>query len=125
MRLLFLLPLLAGCTAPGPRGRGGDDLTAELAGRQAGAAERCVPANSSEALRIVDAHTLALTSGSTLYVSTLEHECPGLRPMDTLIVETQDSQHCRGDHFRAVFHPGGIPGPICILGDFTPYRMAH
>ncbi|MBV8686567.1 MAG: hypothetical protein JOZ90_11660 [Alphaproteobacteria bacterium] len=119
-----LLLAAAGCAAPQPRGGGeAADLQAELAGRIEGRAESCVPSEPQTSLHIVDARTLTYRRGRTLWVNRLESDCPGLRPMDTLIVETHGGQHCRGDHVRSTPYGGGIPGPVCILGDFTPYRL--
>jgi hypothetical protein len=55
-------------------------------------------------------------------VSRLRAECPGLQPLDTLIVEVHGGRYCRNDQFRAVETGASIPGPICLLGDFVPYR---
>jgi hypothetical protein len=126
MRPLILLLLIAGCAAPDPRGTDeAAELQRDLAARTAGSPQSCIPTSQGRSLRIVDGRTLAYDEGRTLWVNRLESECPGLRPMDTLIVETRGSQYCRGDHIRSVAYGGGIPGPICILGDFTPYRLAR
>ena len=124
MRSLVLLLLVAACAAPDPRAdKDNADFQRELAGRVAGAPENCIPTSQGQSLDIVDSRTLSHRDGRTLWVNRLESECPGLRPMDTLIVEVQGSQYCRGDHVRSVPFGGGIPGPVCILGQFTPYRM--
>jgi hypothetical protein len=125
-RLALLLPLLivAGCAAPETRGptRESEALQRDLAGRTAGASTSCIPATGNQGLTIVDPRTLAYDQGRTIWVNRLEADCPGMRPMDTLIVELHGSQYCRGDHFRATSTGNTIPGPICVLGDFTPYR---
>jgi len=125
MRLLPLLLILAGCAAPGAQGptRDQEELSRELAGRVAGAPERCISATPASAgLTIVDKRTLTYRQGGTIWVNRLESECPGLRPLDTLIVEVQGSQYCRLDRFRSVSGGSTIAGPTCFLGDFTPYR---
>ena len=124
MRLSFaLLLLIVGCTAPDARDRAGRDLAAELAGRTPGPPQDCVSTTSTTNLRVVDEQTLTLERGGTIYVNTLMGSCPGLRPMDTLIVQMHGSQYCRGDRFRSrPFGGGAVPGPMCILGSFTPYR---
>ncbi|HEY0414238.1 MAG TPA: hypothetical protein VGD66_13975 [Allosphingosinicella sp.] len=125
MRALLLLLLVTACAAPDARSREGEDFARELAGRTAGPPQSCIPTDQGRSLRIVDDRTLAYDSGRTLWVNRLTAPCPGLRPMDTLIVEVNGSQYCRGDHVRSRPFPGnGIAGPICILGDFTPYRRA-
>jgi len=124
MRLLLLVLGLGACTAGNPPFGSRDQagLARELAGRSAGQSERCVPSTTSRSLRIVDNQTIVYRQGQTLWVNHLENECPGLRPMSTLVVELHDSQYCRGDLFRPVDYPGSIPGARCRLGDFVPYR---
>ena len=125
MRIFPLLLVLAGCAAPAPQGSSRDQeaLGRELAGREAGAPENCVPADSgASGLTVVDSRTLTYERGRTLWVNRLEAECPGLRPLDTLVLEVQGSQYCRSDRFRTISAGSTIPGPTCLLGSFTPYR---
>lgn len=122
MRRLLLLALmvLVGCSRPVvPPGA---DLAQTLAGRVAGPPQSCVSAQSVSNLRAIDAATLGYGSGPSIYVNRLGGDCPGLRELSTVIVEVYGGQYCRGDHFRAVELAGGIPGPVCILGDWVPYR---
>lgn len=124
MRLLPLLLILAGCAAAGTDrpAREQEALGRELAGRVAGEAETCISASPSAGLTIVDRRTLTYREGRTLWVNRLGAECPGLRPLATLIVEVQGSRYCRNDRVRAVETGASIPGPTCLLGDFVPYR---
>lgn len=126
MRAL-LLPLIAaaaGCAASGTQSESRDQraLARELADRTAGEAKRCIPARQNEALTIVDARTIVLRSGPTVWVNRLDDDCPGLRPMNTLLVEAHGSQYCRGDRVRGIEPGSPIPGAVCVLRDFTPYR---
>jgi hypothetical protein len=123
--ILMMVLLAAGCTAPDMRNRDRDALASEIAGRNAGPPQDCVDTQSTASLRPVDESTIRLDDGGTLYVNHLAAACPGLRAMDTLIVEPHGSQYCRGDHIRSVPVGGGIPGPACFLGQFTPYRKAR
>lgn len=118
MRLLPLL-LLAACGSGSAREA---DLSRELAGRTAGPPEECVPASAGASLVARDSQTLVLRRGGTLWVNRLAAPCPGLTAASTLIVEVHGSSHCRGDPVRAVEPGRSIPGPICVLGGFTPYR---
>jgi hypothetical protein len=118
--LLLGLTVLVGCSRPVvPRGA---DLAQTLAGRVAGQPQSCVSTQSASNLRVIDAATLGYGSGSTIYVNRLGGACPGLRELSTIIVEVHGGRYCRGDRFRAVELTGGIPGPVCILGDWVPYR---
>lgn len=126
MRSLLLLAALAGCAGmgPGPETREQEAFARELAGRTAGAPESCVPTVQGQSLRIVDRRTIAYDRGGTIWVNRLHRDCPGLRPFNTLIVEVHGGQYCRGDHVRGLEPGASIPGPICILGDFVPYRRS-
>lgn len=125
LRSLPLLLLLTGCTAFGERTTAEEELERELAGRVAGPAENCVPARPEQALEIVDRRTITYRRGDTVWVNRLAADCPGLRPLNTLIVEVHGGQYCRGDHVRALEPGANIPGPVCLLGDFVPYRRAR
>jgi hypothetical protein len=119
MRVLTLLFLAAACATASARDA---DLSIELAGRAAGPPQDCVPASAGDSLVARDSQTLVYRRGATIWVNRLAAQCPGLEPMSTLIVEVHGSNHCRGDPVRAVEPGQSIPGPICVLGSFTPYR---
>ncbi|WP_414901546.1 hypothetical protein ACMT1E_00595 [Sphingomonas flavalba] len=119
---LLLLPALALCGADTPTSAQ-RQLTKDIAGRTAGKPARCVPtANGGEALRVIDNQTLAYRDGRTLWVSRLDAPCPGLAPARTLVTETFGGQYCRGDRFYSLQPGSTMPGPFCLLGEFTPYR---
>ena len=127
MRHLLLPLLLFGCAAPGQLAPadGQADLAKEIGGRAPGPATNCVSASPSQSLDVVDAKTLVLRSGGTLWVNRLASSCPGLRPSGTVIVEVQGNSYCRGDRVRGL-EPGlTIPGPSCPLGNFVPYRRSR
>lgn len=122
--ILAVFALTAGCAAgDGPTTRAAQgELAQALAGRTPGEARHCVPILSARALRVIDAQTLLYDAGDTIWVNRLEGRCPGLRASDPLIVEPTGSQYCRGDRIRSLDPVSRIPGPICILSDFVPYR---
>ena len=126
MRLLPLLLVTAGCAATGTDAPSRDQqaLARELEGRNAGAAQACVPVRQAQSLQIVDRQTIAYRDFDTVWVNRLDAPCPGMRPMSTLVVEAHGSQYCRGDRVRAVETQSSIPGPYCVLRDFVPYRRA-
>lgn len=97
-------------------------LARDLDGRVAGKVQTCIPASMSTALQIIDNQTLSYRDGRTLWVNKLRSPCPGLRPLDTLVVEVQGSSYCRGDRFRTIAQGSSIPAAFCFLGDFTPWR---
>ncbi|MFL6845127.1 MAG: hypothetical protein ACJ8ER_09630 [Allosphingosinicella sp.] len=124
MRLLPLLLLTCACaaTAGAPSARDEAGLARELAGRTAGEPRDCVTADSGRSLVARDRQTLVYETGRTLWVNRLAAECPGLDPTSTLVLDLHGGQYCRGDHVRSVEPGMTIPGPVCILGQFTPYR---
>jgi hypothetical protein len=106
--------------APGDMGA----LARELGDRvAAGPPTSCVNTMQSQNLRVIDRQTLAYEQGTTLWVNHLAAPCPGIEPLNTVIVEPQlGTQYCSRDHNRGV-EPGGIiPGPTCFLGEWVPYR---
>jgi hypothetical protein len=125
MRLLAFLLLTAGCAATAADDAPSRDqvaLSQELEGRTGGGPQACVPIRQTQSLQIVDRQTLVYRDGDTVYVNRLGADCPGMRPLSTLIVEAHGSQYCRGDRVRAVETQNAIPGPFCVLRDFVPYR---
>ena len=122
MRALPLIVLVAGCAATGASTSAGEDLARDLESRVAGPAESCVSADPPHNLTPIDARTLTYRDGPTLWVNRLEAACPGLRAYDRVLVESHGGRFCRGDHIRSLEPVGGIPGPVCFLGDFVPYR---
>lgn len=121
---IVLIPIVAlgllGAAAPAaPR----DETLAEaLAGRVPGKPVDCIDNLHVDGPQVIDTKTVIYReSGRRIWRNDLIGECPGLRPMDTLVVDLYGSQLCRNDHFRALSPGDRIPGPICRLGRFTPY----
>lgn len=119
-RLMTAILLIGGCTNavrtdPVPLG-------IELAAKPIGPAQSCVPVSAGEDLAVMPDGTLGVRTGKTLWINDTGKACKSIRAMSTLIVERHGSQICRGDRVRSVEFSGGIPGPVCILGDFVPYR---
>jgi len=124
MRSLMLVAAaitLLSCSRPAmPPGAA---LAEAIAGRVAGNPEICVSTFPSENLHALDRATLAYGHGRAIYINRLGGECPGLSPYNTIIIDAEGSQYCRGDRIRGL-EPGAIiPGPTCILGDWVPYRL--
>ena len=125
MRAL-ILPLLAlsGCAATGDVEDSADAraLSRELATRTAGEPRECVPQRQGQSLTASDRRTIVYDLPGELWVNRLAADCPGLRPHSTIIVETFGDRYCRNDRIRALEPGTTIPGPICLLESFTPYR---
>jgi hypothetical protein len=124
---------LAGCaygdadTAPAPiRDKEARILEKELKGKVAEEPRNCISnTHNVDAIRISDDTLLYRESRRTVYVNKLRSSCPGLtRGDDIMVVETLSGQLCRGDIIRLVDRVSGIPGPMCSLGEFVPYRKA-
>ena len=120
LRALIGVLLIGGCTNAARTDR--TPLGLELAAKPIGPARNCVPVSASEDLAVMPDGTLGVRTGKTLWINDTGKACKNISAMSTLIVERYGSQLCRGDHVRAVEFSGGIPGPVCILGDFVPYR---
>lgn len=111
---------IASCTRPvQPPGAA---LAQELAGYVAGQPQSCVSRFSDQNLRIIDSRTIAYGFGRTIAVNHLPGECPALSPYNTIIVDAQGGEYCRGDRVRGLETGASIPGPWCNLGDWVPYR---
>lgn len=118
---LLLVPLLlAGCAPAGVQGSQ-DAFATEVAGRSVGKTQSCIAPFGNQNLRIVNRQMLAYGSGKTIHVNRLRAPCPSLRPMSTIIIEANGGQYCSGDHVRALDYGTTIPGPVCLLGEWTPY----
>jgi hypothetical protein len=125
MRWLLISLALAGCAAgaTGWNAREQAALERDLGGRVAGEPESCIPWRSTQSLHAVGDGRLVYREGRTIWVNQPMTECRGMESTDTLIVEMRGgSRYCRGDHVRALESGSSIPGPMCVLGDFTPYR---
>ena len=95
----------------------------ELAGRVPGPPQSCAPSLRNESLRVLNTSTVAFGSGATIYLNHFAGPCPGVAPLNTMIVDVQTDRYCRGDRVRGL-EPGAIiAGPTCILGDWIPYRV--
>jgi hypothetical protein len=118
--------LFAGCTASAEQSasrqaEAARNLAKAIGDRQAGKPTDCINSNSNDGPQIIDRKTVIYRQGQRVWVNTLEAECPGLEPFNTMIVELHGSQICRNDQFR-ILEPGShIPGAYCRFGKFTPY----
>ena len=129
----LILPLiaLAGCgqmdSTPVPlTEKQTERLDKELAGKLAGTPLNCISDfNATNMVRISDDILLYRVSRNLVYKNNLRSSCPGLaRDNDIIVSEQFGGQKCRGDLLKLVDRTSGIPGPVCSLGEFVPYRKA-
>ena len=114
------LIVLASCTRPTmPAAQ--DFAARELAGKVAGPPQTCVSTFPNQNLRVIDSRTIAYGYARTIYVNHLPGPCPALEPYNTIQIEAQGGQFCRGDQVRGIEPGAVIGGPRCNLGDWTPY----
>lgn len=123
MRLLPLLLLPSACAAATDAPSSGErGLERELAGRTAGEPENCVAVGTGSGLVPRGRQALVHERGDTIWVNRLRSECPGLDGTSQIVIDLHGSRYCRGDRFRTRHSSESIPGPVCVLGSFTPYR---
>jgi hypothetical protein len=125
MRIMLLAPLaLVACaTTADSRAESDAEMAKALEGKTAGASVKCVSltALTGGPQVIDDRNILYRVSGRRIWRNTLPASCPSLRPYSTIVVEVFGSELCRNDLIRPVTPGSGVPGPMCRLGDFTPY----
>lgn len=112
---------LAGCADDPARlaASEADDLSRALAGRAPGREVDCIDADASGPQVI--GGTLLYRDGGKLWRNDVIGTCPSLQGDPLIVAEVYGSRLCRNDRVRAVPRTGGIPGPECRLGRFTPY----
>lgn len=119
------IALIAALLAVGPavaarKDSDADKLARELAGRTAGPAQNCVSTSRLGSATIYG-DALLFRDGATVWVNKIEH-CPGLSRDPILVNEVFGGQSCENDLMRTIDRGAAIPGPVCRLGKFTPYR---
>ena len=121
LRFFPLLLVLGACAPVQPASSAEEQLAGHVAGAPLGPAQSCITASPGQTLTVVGRQTLSYRRGDTVWINQMPRSCPGVRPFNTLLIETYGSRLCRGDHVRSLDRPGGVPGPVCVLGDFVPF----
>ncbi len=124
MRILAILSvaaLAASCaTAAQPRDDSAD-MAKELVGKVAEKPRSCIPLDDARGAKVFNDAIVYRVSRRLSYVNAAKG-CNSFDNDPIFVNEVRGSQLCRGDVIRLVSRSGGIPGPFCVLGDFTPYR---
>lgn len=125
IRTVVLLPLFAlaaGCAGAATQRDDSADLAKETAGKVAEKPRSCIPLDDARGAKIYNDAIIYRVSRRLTYVNAAKG-CNTFDPDPIFVNEVRGSQLCRGDVIRTVSRSGGIPGPFCVLGEFTPYRM--
>ena len=131
---LMLIPIavaaLAGCeTAPDAPTRTASDQQAydrALAGKTAGAPQKCLSTLRSNDMTVIDEHTILFRDGRTTYVNNTLGECNQLgRSGYAMVTRNVGPQLCRGDIVNVTDTMSGMTVGSCAIGDFIPYRPAN
>ena len=124
MRIAALLPVMvivASCATMGPPRDDSAELAKETAGKVAEKPRSCIALTDANGAKVFNDAIVYRASRRLTYVNAAKG-CNTFDPDPIFVNEVRGSQLCRGDVIRTVSRSGGIPGPICILGEFTPYR---
>jgi hypothetical protein len=113
--------------APPPAPPLAPKLVADLNGRAAGKAQRCVSVHPGVEFSTSDEnpHLLLYDDGETIWASNLAAGC-GFGPSESVVPAGESASfYCRGDFVKAGSRMSVSPfGARCVLGNFTPYRSA-
>lgn len=94
-----------------------------LAGRVAGAPEKCLPTYRSNDMTVIDDDTILFRDGRTTYVNHPLGGCNNLHQSGrALVTRNFGPQLCRGDLATVIDNTSGMSVGACSLGDFIPYR---
>lgn len=126
MRIAVIVPVLALVASCAGVSRSRDDsaeMANELTGKTAGQPRSCIPLDEARGTKVFNDAIVYRVSRRLTYVNAAKG-CNSFDPDPIFVNKVFGSQLCRGDVVQLVSRSGGIPGPFCILGDFTPYRSA-
>jgi hypothetical protein len=121
IQLLVLATLLGSCVASAPLYYPAGPAS-DLAGRVAGAPQRCVPIERDYAMRPAsgDPNLLVYGIGKKIYVNRLSPGCYFTQNL-VLMPDSFGSSYCANDVVRSVEASSRFPGPSCILNQWVPY----
>lgn len=125
---IFILSaaLLGGCAGAGATSaqkdeRGARELAAVTEGRVAGEPQRCVDPRRVQGPQIISPNTIVYRDVDTVY--TMEASgCPYIDDNYVVVAEINGTNFCENDRFRTLQRGAVVPGAICRVGKFTPWR---
>jgi hypothetical protein len=128
LNILGVLALTTSC-APNPvyeqraAAREAAELSRELAGRVAEAAQRCLPSFRTTNLSVISDEVLLYRDGRTIWVQRPRGGCSGLGSGGNTLVTRQygTSEMCDGDFNQVVDLRTGMLAGSCVFGPFVPY----
>jgi len=124
IRIVTLLPalaLVASCAGTATLRDDSAELAQETAGKIAEKPRSCIALNEAQSTKVYSDALVYRSSRRLVFVNNSKG-CRSFDPDPIFVNEVRGSQLCRGDVVRMISRGSNIPGPFCILGDFTPYR---
>ncbi len=119
--VLPLFALMASCTSLPLARDDSADLAKETVGKVAEKPRSCIALDDARGAKLFNDAIVYRVNRRLSYVNAAK----GCNAFDTdpiFVNEVSNGQLCRGDIIRLISRSGGIPGPTCVLGEFTPYR---
>ncbi len=119
--VLPLFALVASCTSLPLARDDSADLAKETVGKVAEKPRSCIALDDARGAKLFNDAIVYRVNRRLSYVNAAK----GCNAFDTdpiFVNEVSNGQLCRGDIIRLISRSGGIPGPTCVLGEFTPYR---
>lgn len=119
--MLPLFVLVASCTSLPLARDDSADLAKEIVGKVAGKPRSCIALDDARGAKLFNDAIVYRVNRRLSYINGAKG-CNAFDIDPIFVNEVSNGQLCRGDVIRLISRSGGIPGPACVLGDFTPYR---
>lgn len=123
MRLISLplCVLIGSCASLPPSRDDSADLAKEIVGKVAEQPRTCIALDDARGAKLFNDAIVYRVNRRLSYVNAAKG-CNAFDSDPIFVNEVSNGQLCRGDVIRLISRVGGIPGPVCVLGKFTPYR---
>lgn len=119
--VLPLFALVASCTSLPLARDDSADLAKETVGKVAEKPRSCIALDDARGAKLFNDAIVYRVNRRLSYVNAAKG-CNAFDIDPIFVNEVSNGQLCRGDIIRLISRSGGIPGPTCVLGEFTPYR---